>query len=116
MLTTVKFDATGQRWIAALGMYHFKMYYRSGKSNGNADALSRIPWNETDLAAAQHMDEIVVKATMAGRIESLLPMGENAVISMAAQFFAPDYAPNMEVKEWIELQERDPIIGRVMTL
>ena len=116
MLTTAKLDATGQRWIAALGMYHFKTYYRSGKSNGNADALSRILWSETDLAAAQHLDEIVVKATMAGRIESVLPMKENTVISMAAQFFAPDYAPNTEPKEWIQLQERDPIIGRIMRL
>ena len=116
VLTTAKLDATGQRWITALGMYHFKIYYRSGKSNGNVDALSRIPWNETDLAVTQHLDEIVVKATMAGRIESVLPMEENTVISMAAQFFAPDYAPNMEPKEWIQLQERDLIIGRIMKL
>ena len=118
VLTTAKLDATGQRWIAALGMYHFKIYYRSGKSNGNADALSRIPWRETDLAAAQHLDEIVVKATMTGRIESIssFPTKEDTVISMAAQFFAPDYAPNMEPKEWIQLQEKDPIIGRIMKL
>ena len=118
VLTTAKLDATGQRWIAALGMYHFKIYYRSGKSNGNADALSRIPWHETDLAAAQHLDEIVVKATTTGRIESIssFPMKEDTVISMAAQFFAPDYAPNMEPKEWIQLQEKDPIIGRIMKL
>ena len=118
VLTTAKLDATGQRWIAALGMCHFKIYYRSGKSNGNADALSRIPWHETDLAAAQHLDEIVVKATMTGRIESIssFPTKEDTVISMAAQFFAPDYAPNMEPKEWIQLQEKDPIIGRIMKL
>ena len=115
VLTTAKLNATGQRWIAALGMYHFKIYYRSGKSNGNADALSRIPWNKTDLVAAQHMDEIVVKATMAGRIETVLPLGEDTVISLAAQFFAPDYALNMETKEWIKLQQRDPIMKLLKT-
>ena len=49
VLTTVKLDATGHRWIAALGMYHFKIYCQSGKSNINADALSMIAWNETDI-------------------------------------------------------------------
>ena len=30
VLTTAKLDATGQRWIAALGMYNFKILYRNG--------------------------------------------------------------------------------------
>ena len=27
VLTTAKLDATGQRWVAALAMYNFKIYY-----------------------------------------------------------------------------------------
>ena len=34
VLTTAKLDATGQRWITALGTYNFQIFYRSGKSNG----------------------------------------------------------------------------------
>ena len=44
VLTTAKLDATGQRWIASLANYDFKIYYRSGKLNVDADSLSRIPW------------------------------------------------------------------------
>ena len=44
VLTTAKLDATGQHWVATLALYNFKIYYRSGKLNVNADALSRIPW------------------------------------------------------------------------
>ena len=116
ILTTAKLDATGQRWVAALGLYDFKIYYRSGKSNGNADALSRIPWTETDLSDASKLDEIVVKATMSGKWETMVPQGEMTIHSMAAQFFAPDYAPNMHVKEWIQLQQEDPAIKKAVEL
>ena len=47
ILTTVKLDVTGQRWVASLANYNFKIFYRSGKLNVEADALSRIPWENT---------------------------------------------------------------------
>ena len=40
ILTTAKLDATGQRWVANLAYYNFKIFYRSGKLNVEADALS----------------------------------------------------------------------------
>ncbi|MCG8094292.1 MAG: DDE-type integrase/transposase/recombinase [Candidatus Thiodiazotropha endolucinida] len=43
VLTTAKLDATGHRWLAALSSYNFKLIYRSGKKNQDADALSRLP-------------------------------------------------------------------------
>ena len=33
VLTTAKLDVTGQRWIASLANYNFKIFYRSGKLN-----------------------------------------------------------------------------------
>ena len=42
VLTSAKLDATGQRWIAKLANYTFQLYYESGKTNIEADALSRI--------------------------------------------------------------------------
>ena len=43
ILTTAKLDVTRQRWIASLANYNFKIFYRSGKLNVEADALSKIP-------------------------------------------------------------------------
>ena len=40
ILTTAKLDATGQRWVASLANYNFKIFYRSGKCNVEVDALS----------------------------------------------------------------------------
>ena len=43
VLTSAKLDATGHRWLAALASYNFDIQYVPGKSNGDADGLSRIP-------------------------------------------------------------------------
>ena len=43
ILTSAKLDATGQRWVASLANYDFRIFYKSGKTNVEADALSRIP-------------------------------------------------------------------------
>lgn len=40
-LMTAKLGATEQRWAAQLASFDFELKYRSGKSNSNADALSR---------------------------------------------------------------------------
>ena len=45
ILTTIKLDATGHRWVAALAAYNFTLNYRPGKTNIDMDALSRIPWD-----------------------------------------------------------------------
>ena len=43
ILTLAKLDATGQRWVTPLANYDFRIFYKSGKSNVEAHALSRIP-------------------------------------------------------------------------
>ena len=43
ILTLAKLDATGQRWVASLANYDFRIFYKSGKTNVEADALSHIP-------------------------------------------------------------------------
>ena len=39
-LTTANLDATGHRWLAALGTFDFEMSYRPGKNNADTDSLS----------------------------------------------------------------------------
>ena len=41
ILTTVKLDARGQRWVASLSDYNFTIEYGCGKKNADADGLSR---------------------------------------------------------------------------
>ena len=37
-----KLDAANQLWVASLANYNFWLYYQAGKTNINADALSRV--------------------------------------------------------------------------
>ena len=58
VLTSAKLDATGQRWIAALANYNFSLHYKSGKTNIEADALSRIPNREEEI----YLDKDAIRA------------------------------------------------------
>ena len=42
VLTSAKLDTMGHRWITGLANYNFHIHYKSGKSNVEADALSRM--------------------------------------------------------------------------
>ena len=46
VLDKAKLDATGQRWVSDLAVFNLDIVYRPGKSNANADSLSRIPTAE----------------------------------------------------------------------
>ena len=62
LLTTAKLDAIGQRWVASLANYNFKLHYVSGKLNVEADVLSRIPWEWEE--ALHTLDAVAVKAIL----------------------------------------------------
>ena len=86
--------------MAALALYNFKIYYRSGKLNVNADALSRIPWDIKEVSQSCCYEPVVIWAiTMKSNQVEILGT-EECLVSKAATFFAPDYAPNMSILEW----------------
>ena len=87
VLTTAKLDAMGHRWIPGLACYNFHIHYKSGKSNVEADALSRIDWEKCDKTIQADTIQAVVTVPITGQgndhikaipcspqtIESLLP-------------------------------------------
>ena len=94
VLTTPKFDATTQILVAALALYKFEIYYRSGKHNIDADSLSRIKWPEC-------IDEVVAyrNSCMGGNSnivhavfqEPSIPYGYVETISMSAKVVQESY-------------------------
>ena len=50
VLTTAKLDATGHRWLAELASYDFKLVYKAGRTNIDADILSRLPRDPDDCS------------------------------------------------------------------
>lgn len=60
ILTSAKLDATSYRWLAALSTFSFKLQYRAGKQNQDADGLSRRPHGELsdDLTSQKERERI----------------------------------------------------------
>ena len=44
VLTTAKLDAASHGLVTSLANYNFRLHYRAGKANIDADALSRVSW------------------------------------------------------------------------
>ena len=53
--------------MASLANYNFKIFYKSGKLNVEADALSHIPWENTQV---EHMEPLIVKTMLQSKLES----------------------------------------------
>ena len=54
--SSAKLGATETRWAAELSQFRFQIKYRSGKCNGNADALSRKTDHGDELTSARLME------------------------------------------------------------
>ncbi len=59
VLTTAKLNATGMRWVGELAEFNFEIKHRPGKSNVDADTLSRLP---SDFAKYMEKCENTVKS------------------------------------------------------
>ena len=58
ILTSAKLDAASHRWLAALSTYDFKLQYRAGSQNRDADALSRRPHSQSPDTHSQEWDMV----------------------------------------------------------
>ena len=113
ILTTAKLDATGQRWVANLANYNFKIHYRSGKSNIDADALSQIPW---EIVQADHVQigPIVKSTVLTCQTAIKMPHLPNAVIAIKELIVRSDY--QLSKSQWRDEQATDASIAVVLEL
>ena len=139
MLTTAKLDAMRHRWVASLANYNFPLYYHSGRSNVEADALSRINWGKDDQTILAESIQAIVTSTITGQgrdyvdtitcspqaIQSFaLPVPNNTQVickSMTISEIDSDidsyhcsdqmWNPNcMTPSDWLKVQAKDPVI------
>ena len=108
ILTSAKLDATGQRWVASLPNYDFHIFYKSGKTNIGADALSHIPRPKHTI-----LDAPTVKAFIKG-----VPYTDftkynyhpTDIVCKSTQVVVHKKSRD----DWKTKQENDPIIGPVI--
>ena len=113
ILTSAKLDATTQRWIAGLASFQFTINYRSGKSNIDADALSRIKWPESCneiLTNAQLWVKIPKECVLACFQGVKLPFGFIEIIARSAHVLPMPGSKDsgMTESDWKREQQSDP--------
>ena len=67
VLTTAKLNAKGYRWITGLANYNCHSHYKFGKSNVEADALSRIDWEKGDETIQANSIQAIVTTAITGQ-------------------------------------------------
>ena len=134
---TAKLDAMGHRWIAGLANYNFHLYYQSGKSNVEADALSRIDWGKADKTLPADYIQAIVTATLTGQGNDYIvtiPCNSQAIESFASSihdnaqvvcksmttsemepdsesYSCPDPSWNcITMSDWVKVQAEDQVI------
>ena len=114
VLTSAKLDAMGQRWIASLANYDFKIFYRSGHLNVDADSLSRIPW-DIEQTYDTPLDTVLVKsAIIQSRVSIKIPIFSNALITANELVIRSDL--QLTKSQWRQEQRNDFSLKRVIEL
>ena len=102
VLGKAKLDATGHRWIAALSAYDFKILYKPGRTNSDADGLSRCP-----PELYEEIDPEMIRAICNSH------QGLPYISSMSTEL-PPDISRQDEIspRQWRPLQIKDAVIGQ----
>ena len=110
ILTTAKLGATGHRWVPALSNYTFSIFYKPGRDNTDANALSRIKWPEAVDISSQSVHAVCegVHAPH-GKIETLCHGTQT--VGVLSQDNMP---PGMTSLEWSQAQLKDPTICQII--
>ena len=104
----------GQQWVAGLAKYNFDIKYRSGKSNIEADTLSRISWinKEPDIPKVQVNTLLVCKSLGTLAYPEYLPWKKTSTFVWDGVLRAWGMAQLLNT-DWHKEQLDDPIIGQV---
>ena len=111
ILSTAKLDAMGHRWVASLGPYNFKLNYKPGKLNTDADSLSRINWHTVDPSQ--------VRATMdLAQVDRTLILDPEIKGQQSVEYPFPSKSLQLglENQRWKRRQQNDPEIGKIMEM
>ena len=117
VLSTAKLNATGYRWIAELADFHFKIRYRPGHCNIDADALSRLPYQYQSSCTLETSPDTIhaivngVHAQEAGKATWVA-----AVSTQTADQDSNRTLHSLSLAEIADAQRQDPDISRVMEL
>ena len=125
--TSSKLGATELHWSTDLAQFDYVIKYRSGKSNANADALSRKEDHGKEEPTLVHIEEVcilpdasnstTVPRNLQVRIREMTAdawLQEIDLRSQRTTESAMATLPSMPIEEVAQLQKIDPDIGRFL--
>ena len=108
VLSSAKLDACGQRWVTSLANYNFRLFFKTGKTNIEVDALSRI------LREGYHeLESPVVKAFLKASQETDWTNFNGNPTKIVCKS-SPIVAKKMTTEQWKNEQAEDEVIGEVI--
>ena len=122
VLTSAKLNATGLRWVGELADFNFEIWYRPGKSNTNADILSRIPADFknymgscTERVVPENLQASICGIQTLSSVDSIWFMALTDDNGELHQMDIPSQIGCYQVKvvDIVRAQQKDPHIGCV---
>ena len=108
-IQTAKLGATEMRWVAQLAQFNFQICFRSGKSNTNADVLSRIGFNADMVQAVfKEVTSSSMLSDIAPQISEVCTVTVNSVEVTSTPTFPEYSASELRLK-----QRSDSILSSV---
>jgi transposase InsO family protein len=102
VLSSARLDATGHRWLARLSNFDFSIHYKTGKTNTDADGLSRIPEITNEVTKAVCTSSVSDEGCV-----SCLPMSVQAVDDL--ELSCKSVVESLDMKS---LQRADNILSK----
>jgi hypothetical protein len=108
VLSSAKLDATGHRWVSELANYNFGIEYKSGKSNIDADALSRIKWPQASFRINSQSVNAILGKPSVGLVETLC-FAQNVIPHSGGSNIRP-------IGDWAGRQRQDRLLKKVVNI
>ena len=114
ILSSAKLSAVGMRWVNELADFNFAIHYKPGKTNIDADYLSRHPTDIAELKrlCTETVDQQCLGAAMSG-VEYSGPVMSAAVVAERLELKSEDELPSVSREKLVESQQKDEVIGPV---
>ena len=119
ILTTAKLDAASHHWVASLANYNFRLHYWSGKTNIDADALSRVSWPECmpdNLGTTLKVNAAAIRAIQEAVLDQpVCPIEAYSYnLHVVGAIQDSQQVAKMTLDDWQQAQEVDPVLGIII--
>ena len=119
VLTTAKLDAASHCWVTSLANYNFRLHYQAGRTNIDADALSRVSWPECmpdNLGTSLKVNAAAIRAIQEAALDQpACPIEAYSYdLHVIGAIQDSQQVAQMTLDDWHQAQEADPVLGIIV--